>query len=270
MRCVPQTSSALDDLTATVARRLDLAAAWSACLLVLVALVIIWVARLSIGRDVYISVMGAPGMPTATWFQVALVLVAVSGGLVAFAARGIRVSPPILRLWRPAVSLACAGGFFLIASQVTCTPGCPLPYGPLFTWPDFTHTTSAVLAFALACWAMLQLSFAPGQRVMAAFSLGCGIAVALVAATGGIMSLAGWEIGLGSRFEFAAATIAIAWLVSLGVTIAMPRPPRLAWRPGRRPLRHPVAAPRPVSTRAVSGSRVRRRRADAEGPLVPQ
>lgn len=253
-----------------VARQLDFAAAVAACVLVLTALAIIWAARVSLGRDVYVSVMGAEGMPTATWFQVALVLVSAGGGLIAFAARGIRVAPRVLRWWRPAISLGLASGFFLLASQVTCTPGCPVPYGPSFTWPDFTHTTAAVLAFAFACWAMVQLTCAPGRRVMAGLSLCCGIAVALIAGAGGIMSLAGWETDLGSRFEFAATTIAILWLVSLGVVIAAQTVPPRGFRPGTASFRRRALAPRSVSMPGAVGATARRRGADAGGLSAPQ
>ncbi|MHA6693209.1 DUF998 domain-containing protein [Homoserinimonas sp. A520] len=244
------------DPSVAVARRLDSVAAAVGCALVLTALSIIWAARLSIGRDVYVSVMGATGMPTAGWFQFALVLVALGGGLIAFAARDIRVSPPVLRWWPPAVSLGLASFFFFLASQVTCTPGCPLPYGPEFTWPDFTHTTSAILAFALACWAMLQLTRVSGRRMMAALSLCCGVAVALIAGAGGLMSLANWEVGLGSRFEFAAATIAILWLVSLGVVIARPNSPLPAPGPGIVPFRRRVPVSPSASSRPDAGATV--------------
>lgn len=249
---------------------MEFAAAIAACACVLVALVIIWASRLVVGRDVYVSVMGAPGMPTAGWFEVALVLVSVGGALIAFSVRGIRVSAPVLRWWRPSVSLGVASGFFLLASQVTCTPGCPIPYGPSFTVPDFTHTTSAVIAFAFACWAMLQLTRVPGRRAMAAVSLCCGIAVALIAAAGGLMSLADWEVGLGSRFEFAATTIAVAWLVSLGVVIAAPNSPPRALRQRRPPSRRRAPAIRSTSNRESRAATASRRRGDAGGLAAPR
>lgn len=267
---VPSTPTAPAETTAARASRLDRAAAGVACLLVTVALGIIWIARVSIGRDVYVSVMGATGMPTADWFRSALMLVAAGGGLAAFVTRAIRVSPPIVRLWPPAVSLACASGLFLLASQVTCTPGCPIPYGPSFTWPDFTHTTSAVLAFAFACWAMLQLTFAADHRLMSRLSLCCGVAVAVIAATGGIMSLAGWDHEVGSRFEFIATTIAIGWLISLALVSAVPPPPPPAWRRGTRPSRRLAPALRSVSRRAAFDARARRSAPDEGGLSVPQ
>src|SRR5690606_31629124 len=128
----------------------------------------------------------------ARWFQAALVLIVIGGAALGWAGRRIRSRPRILRLWTPSATLFIASGFFLIASQVPCTPGCPVPYGPLFTWPDFVHTTSAVIAFAAACWTILQCAFAVGHRVLRACSLVASVSVAVIAGAGGLMSLLNW------------------------------------------------------------------------------
>ncbi len=188
--------------------------------LVAAALVIIWVARQSAHRDLYVSELGARGEPTAHWFQSALLLIVIGGSLIAYAGRGIRSRLPLLRAWTPAVSLWIGCGFFFVASQVTCTEGCPLPVGDTFTWQDLIHTIVAVLAFAAACWAMLQTSFAHGHRALALLSLTTGLAVALIAGTGGIFSLARFEAGFGSRLELAATTIALGWLVIFAAVVA--------------------------------------------------
>jgi hypothetical protein len=189
--------------------------------LVLVALVIIWAARLSERRDLYVSELGAAGQPTAHWFEGALLLIVVGGSLIAYAARGIRSRVPLLSLWAPAVSLWVGCGFFLIASQVTCTSGCPLPVGTSFTWQDLIHTVVAVLAFAAACLGMLQVSFAVGHRSLARLSLGAGVSVAIIAGAGGILSLARFQANFGSRLELAATTIALGWLLTLGLVMAL-------------------------------------------------
>jgi len=188
---------------------------------VLAALVIIWVARLSQGRDLYVSELGAAGQPTARWFEGALLLIVGGGSLIAYAARGIRSRLPLLAIWTPAVSLWIGCGFFLVASQVTCTTGCPLPVGANFTWQDLIHTVVAVLAFAAACVGMLQVSFAAGHRSLARFSLGAAIAVAVIAGAGGILSLARFQADFGSRLELAATTIALGWLLTLGLLTAV-------------------------------------------------
>jgi hypothetical protein len=187
---------------------------------VLAALVIIWAARLTVPRDLYVSELGAVGEPTAKWFQVALVLIVVGGVAIGWAGRHIRSRPRILNLWRPSLSLFVACGFFLVASQVTCTAGCPVPYGPLFTWPDFIHTTSAVVAFAAACLTIFQCAFAVGHRALRVFSLIASIAVAVIAGTGGLMSLLDWNANFGSRLELVATTIGLAWILVFGALLA--------------------------------------------------
>jgi hypothetical protein len=186
---------------------------------VLAALVIIWVARFTIPRDLYVSELGATGMPTARWFQVGLVLIVVGGVAIGWVGRGIRSRPRILNLWTPSMSLFVSCGFFLIASQVTCSAGCPVPYGPGFTWPDFIHTTSAVIAFAAAVFTILQCAFAVGHRVLRIFSLTAAISVAVIAGSGGLMSLLNWNANFGSRLEFVATTIGLAWILVFGAVL---------------------------------------------------
>jgi len=200
-------------------RRFELSAAIGGSVLVIAALGIIWGARLAIPRELYVSELGAQGMPTAEWFRIALLLIVAGGSLVAWSGRRIRSSGPVLGAWTPAVSLWIGCSLFLFASQVTCTSGCPLPYGDSFTWQDFSHTLAAVLAFAAACWAMLQSAFARGHRVLAILSATTGILVAVIAATGGLFSLFRFQEELGSRLEFIATALAIAWLVMFGGTL---------------------------------------------------
>ncbi|MEO6943541.1 MAG: hypothetical protein ABI053_02400 [Lacisediminihabitans sp.] len=199
----------------------ELAGTVLGCLLVSAALAIIWVARSTVRRDLYVSELGAVGEPTANWFRTALLLIVVGGSLIALAARDIRSAAPILRLWTPSISLWIGCGFFLIASQVTCTAQCPLPVGASFTWQDLAHTIVAVLAFSAACWAMLQTSFLSGHRKLAVSSLACGSLVAVVAGTGGLLSLARFQAVFGSRLELLATTVAIGWLVFLGAFLVV-------------------------------------------------
>jgi hypothetical protein len=195
-------------------------------LAVLAALIIIWAARLTVPRDLYVSELGAEGEPTARWFQLALVLIVVGGVAIGWVGRDIRSRPRILNLWSPSLSLFVACGFFLIASQITCTAGCPVPYGPLFTWPDFIHTTSAVIAFAAACWTIFQCAFAVGHRALRRFSLVASVSVAVIAGTGGLMSLLNWNANFGSRLELVATTIGLAWILVFGLVLLFG--PRLA------------------------------------------
>lgn len=215
------------------------------CLCVALALAIILVARSTVARDAYVSEMGAAGQPTARWFEAALLLIVVGGSLLAWAGRGIRSRVPVLRAWTPAISLWIGCGFFLVASQVPCTTGCPLPIGAAFTWEDLIHTVVAVLAFAAACWAMLQTAFARGFRVLATLSLVAAISVAIISGIGGLLSLLQFQANFGSRLELVATAIALAWLVTFGVVLAT----RLVTLQRSRLL---VAAASRVSTLSVS------------------
>jgi hypothetical protein len=203
---------------------LDVVTALLGSALIAIALVLIWAARFAYGQpDVYVSELGAPGTPTTYEFEVALLLVVAGGALVAFAGKDVRSRVRVLAFWAPAVSIWIACGFFLVASQVTCKLGCPLPTVTPFDWQDFTHICCAVVAFAAACLAMLQTSFAVGHRGLARFSLTIAIAVAVISGIGGILSLAQFETTIGGYAEFTATTLAIGWVIVYGIVIATNR-----------------------------------------------
>jgi len=205
---------------------LDRILAGAGTVLVLGSLAIIWIARLGIPRELYVSEMGADGEPTAAWFERALLLLVVGSAAIAGAGRRIRTRVPVLRWWPPSVSLAIASGLFLVASQVTCTSGCPVPrFGPDLSWQDLGHVTAATLAFAFAAWAMLQCAFAVGHRAIRRFSLVAAISVATISATGGLMSVFDFYAWFGSRLEFVATTIGIAWVAVYGIALAFANKP---------------------------------------------
>jgi hypothetical protein len=205
---------------------LDRSVAVAGTVLVLASLTIIWVARSTVPRDLYVSELGADGEPTAAWFERALLLLVAGGLLVAWAGRRIRSRAAVLRWWPPSVSLAGASGLFLVASQVTCTSGCPVPrFGPALSWQDLGHVTAATVAFALAAWTMLQCAFAVGHRAIRRFSMVAAIGVAVIAATGGLMSVFDFYAWMGSRFEFVATTLGIGWVAVYGVALAVERRP---------------------------------------------
>lgn len=189
-------------------------------MLVGIALTIIWSARLATDRTLYVSGLGADGEPTAAAFELALLLLVAGGFAVAWAARGLRSTVPWLSAWSPSLSVASASSLFLLASQVPCTSGCPLPVGPTFTWQDLIHTTAAVLAFAFAAVAMLQASFVEGRPVLRLLSLGAGVSTAVIAAGGGILSLLQYRTDIGSILELVATTIGMGWLMILGFATA--------------------------------------------------
>jgi hypothetical protein len=206
----------------TAARR-DAGAAFVGVALVLTSLVLIWAARLSVPGVVYVSGLGATGMPTARQFETALLLIVAGGSLIAFAGRHVRSGLRVLSAWTPAISLWIACGFFLVASQVTCTPGCPTPLGPSFDWQDFTHIVCAVFAFAASCWAMLQSSFVRDHRALSRFSIAMGASVAVIASAGGILSLVNFATDVGSKLELVATSLAIGWVAVYGISTAARR-----------------------------------------------
>lgn len=203
---------------------LDVATSLIGAALVATALILIVVARVKYGgMSVYVSELGATGAPTARMFEVALLLIVAGGSLVAFAGKDIRSRLRLLALWTPAVSIWVACGFFLVASQVTCKLGCPLPTLSPFDAQDFTHITCAVIAFLAACWAMLQSAFANNHKVLSRFSLTAAIAVGVISGLGGILSLAQFDTNIGANAELTATVIAIAWIVVYGIVIAAGR-----------------------------------------------
>jgi hypothetical protein len=209
-------------------------------------LVLIWIARLSADRYVYVSELGASGEPTAPVFQTALVLVAASALVAAFAAPPLRPSVRWLDALPSGAVLVVAGAAFAVASQVTCTKYCPLPVGEAFTWQDLIHTVAAVIGFAAASFVMLQAAADRTLRGLARFSLGSAIAVAVIAGAGGLLSLLRFGTQVGGILELVATTIALAWLVGLALFLAIGllkgASPRTAARPaaeaaGARSLR---------------------------------
>jgi hypothetical protein len=185
------------------------------------ALVLLWAIRFQVPGDLYVSALGATGMPTARAFEVFLLLIVAGGALVAWAGRGVRSRPRMLAAWTPAISIWVACGFFLVDSQVSCTAGCPVPVpGPFFTWQDLIHTAAAILAFAAAAWAILQCAFAEGHPALRRLSFGCAVAVGAISAAGGLMSLLDFYSWFGSRLEIVATTVGLGWLVVFGGTLA--------------------------------------------------
>jgi hypothetical protein len=192
--------------------------------IVAAALVLLWAIRVEVPRDLYVSELGATGMPTARPFEVFLLLIVAGGSLVAWAGRGIRSRARLIGRWAPAISLWGACGLFLVDSQVTCTAGCPVPVpGPFFTWQDFVHTSVAVLAFAAAAVAILQCAFAEGHPAIRRLSLICAIGVGLISAAGGLMSLLDFYSWFGSRLELVATTVGLGWMVVFGAALAVGR-----------------------------------------------
>jgi len=83
------------------------------------------------------------------------------------------------------------------------------------------HIAAAVLAFAAGCVAMLQFATA-GDRWVARLSAVSGIAVGVIAATGGIISLAQGNTDIGSTLEYVAAGLGVVWMLAMVVVHTVP------------------------------------------------
>ncbi|GAA2173804.1 hypothetical protein GCM10009846_17220 [Agrococcus versicolor] len=176
--------------------------------------VIIGTQRARYERFLYISELGAVYMRSEEWFRWGFVLVVVGIALVAWVVRDVRSRGRVLDRWRPALSLLASAAWFLVASQVNCTDGCPAPFTRDATARDAIHIAAAVLGFAAGAWAMLQLATATDRWMRRISAIG-GVLVAGTAAAGGLISLARGNTDVGSTLEYVAAAIGVAWLVTV-------------------------------------------------------
>ncbi|WP_157674188.1 DUF998 domain-containing protein [Agrococcus carbonis] len=201
--------------------RADIAVAAVAAVSLVAGAAVIGHARASLGRYLYISELGALTMPTAAQFQVGFVLVVAGIMLVAVVVRDVRTRLPLLRRWSPAAMLLGAGTLFLVAAAVPCSVGCPSLLTAEAQWRDWVHIVAAVLAFAAGCVVMLQFATAR-DRWVARLSIAGGLAVAVIAATGGIISLARGNTDIGSTLEYVAAAIGVVWMLAIAAVHAIP------------------------------------------------
>jgi hypothetical protein len=189
-------------------------------LCVLGGLVIIWAARLTVPYPVYVSELGAHGAPTAGPFAVALLLIAAGGFAIAVASGHIRSSARWLDRWAPAVTLGFAAVCFVLASQITCSANCPVPLiDPRSTPQDLIHTVSAVIGFAAACFAMLQVGFSRRlPRVSWLSRMSCA-AVAVITIVGGLLAIVRVGADVGAWLELIGTTVAVGWIAVYAVAL---------------------------------------------------
>lgn len=198
-------------------RRLLLA---TGTLCVLGGLATIWAARLTVPYPVYVSELGARGAATAGAFAVALLLIAAGGLAIALASGHIRSSAPMLNRWAPAVTLGFAAVCFVLASQVTCTAYCPVPLvDPRSRPQDLIHTVSAVLGFAAACFAMLQVGFSRSLPRISWLSRVSCATVAVITIIGGLLAIVHVGADVGAWFELVGTTVAVGWIAVYAVAL---------------------------------------------------
>ncbi|WP_295789793.1 DUF998 domain-containing protein [uncultured Microbacterium sp.] len=188
----------------------------AACAFVSAAL--IWVCRTWAPSVHYVSQLGATGMPTAPVFNLALLLLAIAAVLVD---RALLSRPAdYIAGWPIASTLLLCGLCFGVASAVTCSPGCPVPFTAGSLPQDLVHITFAVLGFALAIVAMAQTAIARRRPWMRAASILTLVAVGITSSAGAMIALFRGDTVLGGNLEFTAATLAITWFGVFGLQVA--------------------------------------------------
>jgi len=179
---------------------------------------LIWLSRSWEPTIQYVSQLGATGMPTAPVFNTALLLLAVAAVLVDRAATASRTT--YVAGWPVAFTLLICGMCFGLASVVTCSRGCPVPFTPGALPQDTIHIAAAVLGFVLAIVAMGQVALLRRRPWMRATSLVILVAVGVTAFAGAMIALFRGDTGLGGNLEFTAATLAIVWFGVFALQIA--------------------------------------------------
>lgn len=179
---------------------------------------LIWLCRAWDPSVQYVSQLGATAMPTAPVFNLALLLLAIAAVLVDRAL----VARPVGYVvgWPVATTLLICGLCFGVASVVTCSPGCPVPFTPGSLPQDLLHITFAVLGFVLAIVAMGQVAVIRRRPWMRATSVITLVAVGATSFTGAMIALFRGDTALGGNLEFTAATLAIAWFGVFGLQVA--------------------------------------------------
>jgi hypothetical protein len=190
-------------------------------LCVIGGLIVIWAARLTVPYPVYVSELGAQGAPTAGPFAAALLLIAAGGFSIALASGHVRSSVRLLDRWAPALTLGFAAVCFVLASQITCSAYCPVPIiDPHSTVQDLIHTSSAVLGFAAACFAMLQVGFTRHLPRISRLSLASCCAVAVITIVGGLLAIVRVGSDVGAWLELIGTTVAVAWIAVYAVALS--------------------------------------------------
>ena len=179
---------------------------------------LIWICRAGDPTVHYVSQLGATGMPTAPLFNLALLLLAVAAVLVdrATLTRGAGYVVG----WPVATTLLVCGLCFGVASVITCSPGCPVPFTPGALVQDLVHISFAVLGFVLAIVAMGQVAALRRRPWMRAASIVTLVAVGATSLTGAMIALFKGDTVLGGNLEFTAATLAMTWFGVFGLQVA--------------------------------------------------
>lgn len=215
MRFLPSTTTRSSFLTPWLRHPVASALRLAGAAAVLLALGMMWSARLIFDGNTYVSGLGAHSEITALAFNISLGLVALGGALCAAGLWGLTSSRGVLGAWAVSTSLLGASSMFAVGASVPCSTGCPIPLTPGAGVQDLVHTTAAVIGFALAGIAILQTLRI--DRAYALLALPSILLVIVASAAGGLLSLAGVATALGGWLELIATTAALLWLAGVAV-----------------------------------------------------
>lgn len=189
-------------------------AAWSLVVatgILVASVATIWATKFQVAESLYVSGLGATGMPTAAAFNTALLGIGVAGVLGVPAMRGIRSRLGWLR-WSPAATLLVTALAFAGASRVTCTAGCPIPFTAGSSTQDLVHVALAAAGFAGAAVVMVQVATSELSRRTRALAWIAAGATGAVSAAGAGLSLLRFRTDVGATLEFVAMTVGVGWL----------------------------------------------------------
>lgn len=187
---------------------------WLAAVILLVSVATIWWTKTQVTDHVYVSGLGATGMPTADIFNTALLGIGVGGLLGAPALDDIRSRVAWLP-WSASATLIATSLAFIGASRVTCTYGCPIPFTPGSSPQDLIHIALAATGFTGAAVVMVQVATSALSRVTRLVAWGAAGATGIVAAGGATLSLLRFRTDVGANLEFIAMTVGVVWLAGL-------------------------------------------------------
>lgn len=181
----------------------------------------------------YVSEAGATGMPLATAYRAAQLVVAVGVLLLGAAVGSLARAAACL--------LAGAGAMAAVSGAVPCSRGCPLPPYETATTGDLVHAAASILGMATAAFAMVALAVTPAAtRPLRRLALGSAVVTFPLAAAAALSMLLVGRGPLTSTIERLLLGVTACWLVGTGALAALTYPP------GTRPTE-----PRTPSTAAA-------------------
>jgi hypothetical protein len=184
------------------------------------------ITQLPRGLSGYVSEAGVPGSPFATFYQLSVLGIAVTAGLLGYALWPLDRRQPGAwwrdrRSWAAAL-LAAAAPMVAVSATVSCTEGCPLPPYEPTTLTDLVHAVSSIVGVGCCALAMAAVAWQSAGRLRA---------VSIVAV------LAGWPVMLGTAIGIAAVgrgaltallerlglAVCVGWLVAIAAVLRVAR-----------------------------------------------